>query len=76
MLATIGDTQVNRCVIRSVVKGEWVAQLILQRYEGSRKPRRPADGTFQEPDSWKETKDGRRYDSEDQARFDAVFARV
>jgi hypothetical protein len=25
--------------------------LILQRYEGSRKPRRPADGAFQEPNS-------------------------
>lgn len=39
--------------------------LILQRYERSRKPMLPADGTFQEPDSWKETGHGRRHDSED-----------
>ena len=52
------------------------ARLVLQRYEGSRKLRRPADGTFQEGDSWKEARHGRRHDFEDQTGFDAVLARV
>ncbi len=38
--------------------------LILQRYEGSREPTPQADGAFQEPDSWKETRHGRRHDSQ------------
>lgn len=52
------------------------AQLILQRYEGSRKLRRPADGAFQERYFWKETQHGRRHDFEDQTSFDTVLARV